>query len=91
MIKLSFDLCNLKFSVGQYLSDKLGFVEVIVPVVLASASLLAFVHIGVRAGGLQPPPNIWAVRFCWAMTKMWAEGPGRGFWGKYFLQIKNIF
>jgi len=45
--------------------------------------------IGVRAGGLGaavPPPNIWAVLFFGAMTKIWAEGPGRGFWRE-----KNIF
>ena len=35
--------------------------------------------------GLQSPPNIWAVRFFWAMTKIWEEGPGRGFWKKYYL------
>jgi len=32
---------------------------------------------GVRSGGLQPPPpkkKNWAVQFFWAMTKIWAEG-----------------
>jgi len=43
-------------------------------------------------GGLQPP-TFGQFDFFGAMTKIWAEGPGSGFWRekKYFLQIKNIF
>ena len=39
-------------------------------------------------GGLQPP-KFGQLNFL-AMTKIWAEGPGRGL-EEYFLQIKNIF
>ena len=43
------------------------------------------------AGGGCSPSNIWAVRFFWAMTKIWAEGPGRGFWReKIFSSDKKI-